>query len=87
MLRAACFSKNDFPMTQYKGITTLLGFLLIGAGLLSIILSMIGLQFSFLLWIDGLGRLPGFVLKIVMILAGFIIMYLAQTKGAEEEEA
>ncbi len=74
-------------MTKYKGITALLGFVLAGLGFLSIILSMIGLKFSFLTWIDAPGSLFGFVVKLVMILAGFVIIYLSlSNSGAEDED-
>jgi len=74
-------------MTQNKGIFALIGFVLAGLGFLSIILSMIGLKFYFLTWIDAPGSLFGFVVKIVMILAGFVIIYLSlSNNGAEDEE-
>lgn len=73
-------------MTQNKGITALIGFVLIGLGFLSIILSMIGLKFSFLTWIDAPGSLFGFIVKVVMILAGFVIIYLSLSNNNEEDE-
>lgn len=74
-------------MTKYKGITALAGFVMAGLGFLSIILSMIGLKFSFLMWIDAPGSLFGFVVKITMILAGFVIIYLSlANNGAEDED-
>jgi|APTNR8051073442_1049403.scaffolds.fasta_scaffold00880_2 hypothetical protein len=74
-------------MTKYKGIAALLGFVLAGLGFLSIILSMIGLKFSFLTWIDAPGSLFGFVVKLVMILAGFVIIYLSLSNSGAEDEA
>ncbi|NUO01447.1 MAG: hypothetical protein HUU01_12630 [Saprospiraceae bacterium] len=73
-------------MTQNKGITALIGFVLVGLGFLSIILSMIGLKFSFLTWIDAPGSLFGFIVKVVMILAGFVIIYLSLSNNNEEDE-
>ncbi len=72
-------------MTKYKGLFTLLGFLLAGAGFLAIVLSMIGLKLSFLVWIDRPGPLIGFIIRLVMILAGVIIIYLAQTDFSGEK--
>ncbi len=55
----------------------LLGFVLVAVGLLSIILSAMGLQFSFLLWMDrSLGAGLAFLLRILMVLFGFVLMYL-----------
>ncbi len=61
-----------------KGIATLIGFILVGLGFLGVILSMIGIQFSFLTWIDGAGPLVGFIARLLMIIIGFIIIYLSQ---------
>jgi len=65
-------------MKKSKAWLTLIGFLLAGAGLLAIILSLVGLQFTFLAWLDDIGRLFGFAAKVVLVLAGFILIYLAQ---------
>ena len=58
---------------------TILGFLLAGTGFLALVLSLIGIQLSFLTWIDSPGRLFGFLARIGMILLGFILIYLTQT--------
>ena len=50
-----------------------------GIGFLSLILSMIGIQLTFLVWLDNPGRLFGFVAKILMILVGFIMVYLTRS--------
>lgn len=67
-------------MQKNKGIWSLIGFLLLTFGLLSIIFSMVGLQFSFMQWIDMAGRGIGFAIRIGMIMAGFIILYLSMTE-------
>ena len=61
-----------------RGIATLIGFLLLALGLLSIILKMVGVQFSFLLWMDAWGPGVGFVLKLLMVVLGIMVMYFAQ---------
>ncbi|MCB0613000.1 MAG: hypothetical protein H6573_30515 [Lewinellaceae bacterium] len=68
-----------------KGIFSLLGFLLAGLGFLSIVLSLVGVQFSFLTWLDSFGRLFGFVAKLIMIIAGILILYIAQSDFKGEE--
>jgi hypothetical protein len=71
-----------------RAVLTTIGFLLAGIGFLAIMLSIVGVQFTFLAWLDSPGANFGFVMKIVLILAGFIILAIAQTdfkEGAEEE--
>lgn len=72
-------------MTKNRGLITLVGFLLAGTGFLALILSLVGLQLSFLTWIDAPGRLFGFVVRLVMIIVGIVIIYLAQTNFKGEE--
>ncbi len=72
-------------MTKNRGLITLVGFLLAGTGFLALILSLVGLQLSFLTWIDAPGRLFGFVARLVMIIVGIVIIYLAQTNFKGEE--
>lgn len=75
-------------MIKNRGWITLVGFLLAGLGFLALILSLVGLNFTFLTWIDKPGHLFGFIARLVMIIAGVIIIYIAQTSfdGGELEE-
>ena len=68
-----------------KGVASIIGFALAGLGFLSIVLSLVGVQFAFLLWLDSFRRLFGFVAKIVMIIAGILILYIAQSDFKGEE--
>ena len=72
-------------MTKNKGLITFIGFLLAGLGFLALVLSLVGVQLSFLTWIDSPGKLTGFLIRLIMILAGIIIIYLAQTNFSGEE--
>ncbi|MCB0703696.1 MAG: hypothetical protein KDC34_00235 [Saprospiraceae bacterium] len=67
-----------------KSIFVVLGFALLTFGFLSIVLSMIGLQLSFLTWLDNSSRLIGFVIRIGMVLVGIIMMALATTDWERE---
>jgi len=67
-----------------KGILTLIGFLLFLFGFLSIVLSMIGVQLAWLSWLDLPGPLFGFVSRLVMIIAGVILVVVAQTDWKKE---
>lgn len=66
-------------MIKNKGTLSLVGFVLAGLGFLSIILSLVGVQFVFLTWLDNLGSLTGFLAKIAMIIVGILIIYFAQS--------
>ena len=68
-----------------KGVLSILGFALAALGFLSIVLSLVGVQFAFLTWLDSFSRLFGFVAKIVMIIAGILILYIAQSDFKGEE--
>ena len=66
---------------------TLIGFLLAGTGFLALSLSLVGVKLSFLTWIDAPGPLFGFVMRLLMIVAGFVIIYLAQSNFRGEDAA
>ena len=72
-------TKNLRYMNTNKGLITLVGFVLAGLGFLALVLSLVGVQFSFLTWIDAPGRLFGFLMRLIMIIIGIIMVYLAQT--------
>lgn len=68
-----------------RAIYTTIGFLFFTIGLMALVLSLVGVQLSFLTWIDKPGRLFGFIIRILMILAGVVIVVLARTDWREEE--
>ncbi|MDX1684686.1 MAG: hypothetical protein R3275_05570 [Saprospiraceae bacterium] len=63
-----------------RAILTGLGFVMSGVGILSLVYKMIGLQLSYLVWIDSFGALTGLILRLVMIFGGVIIVYLSRTE-------
>lgn len=67
-----------------KSILTITGFLLFLFGFLALVLSAIGLQFAWLVWIDKIGPTFGFLCKLGMILAGIILVVIAQTDWDRE---
>ena len=69
--------------TKNQALLTTLGFIIAGLGFVAILLSMVGLEFAFLAWLDGLG---GFLVKIAMVLVGFMMIYLGQTDFSGEED-
>lgn len=73
-------------MIKNRALVTLVGFLLAGTGFLALILSLVGLQLSFLTWIDGPSALFGFVIRLVMIMVGIILIYTGQTDLEQESD-
>ena len=67
-----------------KSILTIIGFLLFLFGFVAIVLSSIGLQFAWLVWLDKIGATFGFLSKLGMILAGIILVVIAQTDWERE---
>jgi len=69
-----------------KVTKSFIGFVLFTVGGLALVLSLIGVQLSYLTWIDAGGRLLGFVLRLLMILAGVVIVVLARTDWKDDPE-
>ena len=71
-----------------KGIYAILGFSLFIIGFLALFLMIVGVQLSYLTWIDANGRLLGFIIRLMMIVTGAIIIYLTQTnwRNVDEED-
>jgi len=58
----------------------ILGFLLFLFGFLALVLMLVGLQFSFMAFIDNTSRTVGLLIRLLMIFGGVIIMYLARSQ-------
>ena len=57
-----------------------LGFFLFFFGFIALILMLVGLQISFLSWIDQWGRTGGLVIRLLMVFGGLVLMYLMRSK-------
>jgi TRAP-type mannitol/chloroaromatic compound transport system permease small subunit len=68
-----------------KGILSLVGFILFILGFAALALQLLGVQFAFLTWIDAAGRLPGFLIRLAMIIGGIILLYFDQSNWREQE--
>jgi len=66
-------------MKRKRGLLSLLGFLLVVIGFLALVYSLVGLKIAFLVWLDLPGPLFGFVMKLVMVILGFVLVYIDQT--------
>ncbi len=62
-----------------KGRWIVFGLLLVIVGLTAMILQLVGAQWAFLQFLELPGRLFAFVAKVIMVMAGFIIIALANT--------
>jgi hypothetical protein len=69
-----------------KSIWILLGFLLIIFGLTSLIMELIGIQWAFLKFLQFGGRLLAFILKILMVVGGFMMVLFARTDWEQERK-
>ena len=63
---------------------TLLGLMLFGIGALSFILALVGVNLTMLKFLEALGTGPSVVIRIIMMMAGMIIMYLSKIDLSEE---
>jgi len=61
-----------------KSLFTTLGFILFLLGILSMVLMVVGVQFSYLTWLDVAGRGIGLLARIVMVVGGAIMIVLAR---------
>ncbi len=70
---------------KVKTSLTIIGFLLAGTGLLALILNLVGLNLSFLVWMESGGKLLGLLVEILMTTSGFVMVYFGQTDLSQEE--
>lgn len=65
-------------MKKNSGVLSIVGFVFLALGFLSLLLGGVGMRFSFLEWIDELGRLGAFIFKLGMLMVGFALLYVAK---------
>lgn len=68
-----------------RQIWTIFGFFLFGLGILSIIFSMVGLRITLLGAIYEMG-VWSILVEILLLFAGFIILYLSRVQFSEDEK-
>jgi hypothetical protein len=69
-----------------KNIFTIVGFLLFLFGISALVLSLVGVKFSFLLFIDKGGAGLGLVIRLLMIFGGLIMAWMSKTNWKAEDE-
>jgi hypothetical protein len=64
----------------------ILGFALFVLGMLSLVLILIGANFTYLSWMDKPGSPRGIIIRMVMIGGGVVMSYLALNPPRDEED-
>ncbi|MBL7806903.1 MAG: hypothetical protein J0M29_00850 [Chitinophagales bacterium] len=68
-----------------KGILLLAGYLLLTFGVTSIVMELVGTHWYFLGWLEKLGGLGAFVVKLLMVIVGIITIVFARTDWEKEK--
>ena len=71
-------------MITRKDIITTLAFLLFLTGFTSLTLSLVGIRWRFLAWIDQYNALAGLLVKIGMILLAIVLLVIVNTNNEED---
>ncbi|MFM7155564.1 MAG: hypothetical protein ACKO4W_06125 [Bacteroidota bacterium] len=67
-----------------KGLWLLLGYTLFTLGITAIVLELVGVHWVILAWLESAGRLIAFGGKLLMIIAGVLIIVFARTDWERE---
>jgi uncharacterized integral membrane protein len=70
---------------RLRTIIMILGFVLFVLGMLSLVLILIGANFSYLAWMDKPGSPRGLIIRLVMIGGGLIMSYMALNPEREKD--
>ncbi len=69
-----------------KTLWIILGLFLIMSGITALALQLVGTQWVFLQFIEKPGRLFAFVAKLLMVMAGFLLITIANTDWERERQ-
>ncbi|MEL6922550.1 MAG: hypothetical protein AAFO94_00765 [Bacteroidota bacterium] len=69
-----------------KAIFSIIGFSLFIVGMMALVFSLVGIQISFLTWMDAPGRLIGLILRLVMIVMGIVVVVLARSNWQQSDD-
>jgi hypothetical protein len=72
-------------MLKNKTFWTIVGFLLAGTGLIALILSLVGVQLVGLAWLGKISGLLAFVVHLLMVMGGFVLVYLMRTNFSGDD--
>lgn len=68
-----------------KTLLTVLGFIFLTVGFFTLALNFVGIDFTFMHWLKSFGAMPAFIIKIGMVMTGFILLYFGQVDLDREE--
>ena len=71
---------------RLRTVMMVLGFVLFILGMLSLVLILIGANFTYLAWMDKPGSPRGLLIRLFMIGGGLIMSYMALNPGNEEDQ-
>ena len=71
---------------RLRTVMMILGFVLFILGMLSLVLILIGANFTYLAWMDKPGSPRGLLIRLFMIGGGLIMSYMALNPGNEEDQ-
>ena len=70
---------------RVRHVLILLGFLLFVLGTLSLVMMLIGANFSYLAWMDKPGSPRGILIRILMIGGGLVMSYMALNPPSDDD--
>ena len=69
-----------------KTAWTIVGFALFSLGMIALVLTLVGVELVFLNWLQELGGLIAFLVKVALVVAGVVVVALARTDWEQSEE-
>lgn len=73
-------------MLSLRNVFLVLGFLCFVAGMLSLVLVLVGANLSFLAWIDKPGTPRGVIIRVLLIGGGLVMTYLALNPPTDDPD-
>lgn len=75
--------KND---NTRRNLLMLISFLLFVSAFVAILLELVGVKAPYLAWLDVFGRLPSFIIKLLMMAFGIALAFGANLRNEDSDE-
>lgn len=72
-------------MLRQSTTLTVIGFILAFLGIFSLFLNMVGVDLIILKWLHDLGGLTSALVRIIMVILGFVFIYIGRVDWEREE--
>ncbi len=72
-------------MLKYATTLTVVGFVLLFLGLVSVLLNLVGVDIFFMSWLYELNVGFSFAVRLLMIVGGIVMIYVGQVDWSQEE--